>query len=123
MRKRIYLNVSLDKRPKANKSYALYVMELCFKYELLGTILYENPGLVPVCPYFTFNLLIYSNMKVRIPRKDWLLLSSSELFLFLLFHLYMKLRGSAIVSNSYRREVESSFYTNMTFTLKCDPFC
>lgn len=70
MRQRIYLNVSPDKRPKANKSYALYVMELCFKYDLLGTILYADPSLVPVCPYFILNLLIHSNMEVRILRKD-----------------------------------------------------
>lgn len=39
MRKRIYLNVSQDKRPKVNKSYAAYVMELHFKYDLPGKIL------------------------------------------------------------------------------------
>lgn len=87
VRKMIYLNVSLDKRPKVNKNYALYIMEFLSKCDVLETILYENLSLCPLGPYFILGLLIHRNIRIRIRRKgDWLLLlRSSKLFLFLFF--------------------------------------
>lgn len=69
MRKRIYLNVSLDKRPKVNKSYALYIMEFLFKCDVLETILHENLSLCPLGLYFLLSWLIHSNMRIRLLRK------------------------------------------------------
>lgn len=69
MRKRIYLNVSLDKRPKVNKSYALYIMEFLFKCDVLETIPYENLSLCPLGLYFILTLLIHGNIRIGILRK------------------------------------------------------
>lgn len=70
MRKRIYLNVSLYKRPKVNKSYAMYIMEFLFKCHVLETILYENLSLCPLDACFILILLIHSNIRIRILRKE-----------------------------------------------------
>lgn len=69
MRKRIYLNVSLEKRPKVNKSYALYTMEFLLKCDVLETILYENLSLCPLGPYFSLSLLVHIKIRIRILRE------------------------------------------------------